>query len=134
MNVIISPSYVKFGKEGKLAEVVNEIGDKRQGVCVLYCMFVEIAVILDQSKFSVLFLMKKKGEACGDFDGRSRPVFKILSMNVRQAVSSSGFSGYSLATLGVKDSLRSMAWSKSHCGGRASKVCSENTSVYSEYC
>ena len=78
--------------------------------------------------------MKKKGEACRDFDGWIHPIFKFSSMNAQQAVSSSGFSGYSLATLGAKDSLRSMVWSKSRRGGRASKVCSENTSVYSEYC
>ena len=50
-------------------------------------------------------------------------------MNVWQATSSSGFSGYNLATLGVKDSLRSMAWSKSRHGGRVLKVCSENMSA-----
>ena len=27
-NVIISPSYVKLGKEGELAKIVNEVGDK----------------------------------------------------------------------------------------------------------
>ena len=73
--------------------------------------------------------MKKKGEACGDLDGWIRPVFRFSSMNAWQAANSLGFSGYSLATLGVKDSLRLMVWSKSHCGGRMSKVYSENTSV-----
>ena len=28
-DVVIPPSYVELGKEGKLAKVVNEIGDKR---------------------------------------------------------------------------------------------------------
>ena len=70
--------------------------------------------------------MKKKGEACRDFDGRICPVFRFSSMNVWQATSSAGFSGYSLATLSVKDSLRLMVWSKSRHGGRMSKVCSEN--------
>ena len=73
--------------------------------------------------------MKKKGEACGDFDGRIRPVFMFSLINAWQAASSSGFNGHNLATLGVKDSLRSMAWSKSRHGGSVSKVCSENTSA-----
>ena len=41
-------------------EVVDEIGDQRQGVCVLYGMFVEIAVVLDRSKFSVLLFDEEK--------------------------------------------------------------------------
>ena len=48
-------------KREKLAEVVDEIGDQRQGVCVLYCMFVEIVVVLDWSKFSVLLFDEEEG-------------------------------------------------------------------------
>ena len=60
-DVVISPSYVEFGKEGKLAKVVDEVGDKRQGVCVLDCMFVKIAIVLDWPKFSILLFDEEKG-------------------------------------------------------------------------
>ena len=92
-------------------------------------MLIEIAVILDRMKFAIFFFDEEKGEACGDFNGLIRPVRRFSSTKILQASSSAGFSRYSLATLSVNDSLRSMAWSKLRCGGRMSKVCSENTSA-----
>ena len=59
-NVVIPPLYVEFGKEGKLAKVVDKVGDKRQGVCVLDCMFVKITIVLDWPKFSILLFDKEK--------------------------------------------------------------------------
>ena len=93
-------------------------------------MLIEIVVILAGRSLPSFFLMKKKGEACRDFDSLICPIRRFLSTKVLQAFSSAGFSRYSLATLGVNDSLRLMAWSKLHCRGRASKVCSEKTSAY----
>ena len=92
-------------------------------------MFIEILVVLNRVKLSVFLFDEEEGGGLQGLDGQIRPVFRFLSMNVWQAVSSSGFSGYSLATLGVKDSVRSMAWSKSCHGGRMLKVCLENTSA-----
>ena len=61
-NFIISPSYVELGKERELAKIVDEVGDKGQGVCVLYSMFIEISVVLDWSKLSVfLFDEEERG-------------------------------------------------------------------------
>ena len=52
--------------------------------------------------------MKKNGEAWGDLDGRIHPVCKFSSIKALQASTSWGFSGYSLATFGMNESLRSM--------------------------
>ena len=77
-NVVISPSYVEFGKEGKLVEIVDEIGDKRQGVCILYCMFVEIAIVLDQLKFSILLFDEEKGGGLWGFRWSNLSCFQIF--------------------------------------------------------
>ena len=64
--------------------------------------------------------MKKNGEACGDFKGKMRPVFRCSSMKALQASFSAGLSRYTLAILGTKESLSSMVWSKGQCGERMS--------------
>ena len=66
-------------------------------------------------------------------DGRIRPVCKLSSTKVLQASTSWGFSGYSLATFGMNELVRSMAWSKLQRGGRVLNICSPNMSAYSEY-
>ena len=64
--------------------------------------------------------MKKNGEACGDFEGKIRPIFGCSSMNALQASFSARLSGYTLAILGTNESLSSMVWSKGQCGGSMS--------------
>ena len=78
LNVIISPPYIELGKERELAKVVDEIGDEGQGVCVLYCMFIEISVVLNWSKLSILLFDKKEERGLWGFGWSDLSCFQVF--------------------------------------------------------
>lgn len=57
------------------------------------------------------FGMKKKGDACGDFNRTICPVFKCSLMKALQVSISWGFREYIFAIFRVKVGRRSMVWS-----------------------
>ena len=72
---------------------------------------------------------KKKGVACGDFDGMMHPVFRCLFMKALQAPFSAGLRGYTFTIFGTKESWSSMVRSNEWWGGRTWYVFSEKTSA-----
>ena len=53
--------YVKFGEDGEVAEIIDEVRDQWQGIGVLDCMFIQVAVVLDWLEFPILLFDKEKG-------------------------------------------------------------------------
>ncbi len=62
-DVVVSPSYVKLGKEGAASKAVDGLGYKRGYVAVLLGPSVDRAIVLDRAEFPVLFFDEE--EICG---------------------------------------------------------------------
>jgi len=62
-DVIVSPSYVKFGEEGSSLELLQDCFDQREGVVVANCLLVQFPIVLDGSEFSILLFDEE--EWCG---------------------------------------------------------------------
>ena len=108
MDVIISPADIKFGENLCSLEFINKVGDKWEGVCITDCVFIDIAVVLTGTDITIL--TKKKGNACGEFEGWILPVLRFLSRKSLIAFCSLGEREYALPILGLKASLRFILW------------------------
>jgi len=73
-NVVISPSYVKLGKQGSSAGLVYELGNQRERVRVSNGPLIQTSVVLDGSEFSILFLNEEEGGGVRTF-GRANIAF-----------------------------------------------------------
>ena len=69
MDIIIPPVNIKFGENFCSLEFVDEIGDEGKEVCIMDSVFIDIVVVMTRVKTTVLFLAKKKGDACKEFKG-----------------------------------------------------------------
>ena len=54
MDIVVSPSDVKFDKQGGFFHVINEFGDEGQGVGISDCMGVQVAIILAWAQGPIL--------------------------------------------------------------------------------
>ncbi len=59
--VIVSPADVEFCIYVRVAEVLNEVHDQREGVLIPDCDGVDLAIILYRSQFAILFTNEEKG-------------------------------------------------------------------------
>src|SRR6266436_5953080 len=55
-DIVVSPSDIKLGEVTRTPESVNEVGDERQRIRILYCLCIQCPVVLDQSETSILLL------------------------------------------------------------------------------
>lgn len=81
--------------------------------------------MLDHSETSFFFLMKKTGDAIGDFDGWIQPDSRFSWMNASNSFCSEGKSGYTLQLDPLGTS--SIAWSQGLVSGSMLKDSLENT-------
>src|ERR1700761_6359566 len=79
------------------------------------------------------FLIKKKGEAIGDFKSLMHPDAKFSSMNASSCTCSSLDSGYTLPVMGLNSGVRSIAWSHGQRSGRESNDSFAKTSLKDQY-
>ena len=63
MNVIIAPSYIELGEMRKLLKIINEVGGKGKWIGIFDGVFIEVRIVLNRAKFSVLLLYEEKGDA-----------------------------------------------------------------------
>ena len=59
-DIIVPPSYIKFGKEGAPSQPVNYLRDEGRDVAVPSGPLVEGAIVQDQAQFPVLLLDKEE--------------------------------------------------------------------------
>src|SRR6201999_4604301 len=79
------------------------------------------------------FLMKKKGEAIGNFESLMRPDAKFSSMNASNCTCSSRDKGYTLPVTGLNSGVSSIAWSHGRRSRRESNDSFANTSLKDQY-
>src|SRR5260221_5549835 len=83
-DIIIPPSYIKFGKEGTASEAINGLRDKRRDVVILLGPTVDRSVVLDGTKFAIFLFDKEEvgGIRAPRFlDGPSPEVFSYKFVN-----------------------------------------------------
>ena len=69
-NIVIAPSYIKFGEIPGSLEASHNIRYQWEGVSVFDHDLVQLSVVLYETKLPSFFLIKKTGEDRGDLDGR----------------------------------------------------------------
>ena len=60
-HVIIFPANIKFGENLCSLEFINKVGDKWEGVCIMDCVFIDIAVVLTGTEITIFLLNKEEG-------------------------------------------------------------------------
>ena len=79
------------------------------------------------------FLIKKKGEAMGNFESLMHPDARFSSMNASNCTCSSRDKGYTLPVTGLNSGVSSIAWSHGRRSGRESKDSFAKTSLKDQY-
>src|ERR1700759_2149529 len=79
------------------------------------------------------FLIKKKGEAIGDFESLMRPDAKFSSIKASSCTCSSRDKGYTLPVMGLNSEVSSIAWSHGWRSGRESNDSFAKTSLKDQY-
>ena len=78
LDIVISPSHIKLGKDLGIFEFVDEVRDQGKGVCISDSMTVKVSVVLTGSEASILFLDEEEGRSLGGFGWVDLPRAKIL--------------------------------------------------------
>jgi hypothetical protein len=60
MNIIISPTDIKFGEQGASAEAIYSLGNKGGNVSVFLSPFVDWAIVLHWSQLSIFLFNKEE--------------------------------------------------------------------------
>ena len=68
-DIVVSPLNVKFGEDFCPLEFINEVGNEWKGVCIMDCVFVNIAVILTRAEVTILLFNKEEGRCLWGIGG-----------------------------------------------------------------
>ena len=68
-DVIVSPSDIKFDENFCPLEIIDEIRNEWKGVCIMDCVFVNIAVILTRAEVTILLFNKEEGRCLWGIGG-----------------------------------------------------------------
>ena len=68
-NVVIAPSNIKLGEQGRVLHIVDQLWDERERISVANGVGVEISIVLAWSQGSVLFGHKEKRRGLWRFRG-----------------------------------------------------------------
>src|SRR5882724_8958985 len=77
-DIVVSPSDIKLGEVARTPESVNEVGDERKWICILYRLCVQRPVVLDQSETSILLLDEEYRSCHWGFGGTDPARCQIL--------------------------------------------------------
>ena len=92
-DIVVPPTNVKLGEVASIFQLVYEVGDKVEGVCVAGGVFIEVVVVLAGVELAVLLLDKEERDAWGELEGQIFPVAKFSSRKSLVAFFLSGESG-----------------------------------------
>ena len=94
VNVVISPTNVKFGEQGGLLHVINEFRNEGEWISIPDSVGVQVAVILAWAKSSILLGYKEEGGGLGGLrrynllqstsTGDDTPVFSLKLLMIHQ--------------------------------------------------
>ena len=66
LDIVVSPSDIKFGEDFRPLEFVDKVGDEGKRVCVMDSVFVDIVVVLTRSETTIfLFDKEERGRLWG---------------------------------------------------------------------
>ena len=77
-NIVISPAYIKLGKDFGVFKFVNEVGNQGEGVCISNSVAIEISVVLARSEASILFFDEEERRGLGGFGWTNFPRAKVF--------------------------------------------------------
>ena len=60
MDIVISPMNVELGENLCPLEFINKVGDEWEGVCIMDCVFINIAIVLTGAETTVLLFNKEE--------------------------------------------------------------------------
>ena len=77
-DIVISPLYVKLGKDLGIFEFVDEIRDQGEGIRVSNSMAVKVLVVLARSEAAILFLDEEERGSLWGFGRTDFPRAKVF--------------------------------------------------------
>ena len=63
MHIVVPPLHIKFGEYFCSLEFINEVGNERERIGILNCVFIEIAIVLAWLE-PTIFLLHKEERGC----------------------------------------------------------------------
>ena len=78
VDIVVPPSDIKLGEDLGIFEFVNEVRDKREGVCVSDGVFIEVSIVLAWSESAILFLDKEERRSLRRFGWVDFPRTKVF--------------------------------------------------------
>ena len=60
VNIVIPSTNIKFCEVTSVFQLIDQVGDKGEGVYILSSMFIEVLVILARMEFAILLLNKEE--------------------------------------------------------------------------
>ena len=82
VNAVISPANIEFCEVTSIFQLVYKVRDKREGVCVVSGVFIEVVVVLAGMKFAILLFDKEEGGCLGGVGGPDFSCSKVLFKEV----------------------------------------------------
>ena len=61
LDIVISPVNIEFGEDFRSLEFVDKVRDEGEGVCVMYCVLIDVVIVLTGIKTTILLFNKKEG-------------------------------------------------------------------------
>ena len=68
-NVVVTPTDIELGEQGRLLHVINQLQNKGKGISVANSVTIEVAVILTGAQHPVLLGYEKEWRGLGRFGG-----------------------------------------------------------------
>ena len=68
-NVVIAPSNIKLGEQGRVLHIIDQLWDEGERISVANSVGVEISIVLARSQGSILFGHKEKRRGLWGFRG-----------------------------------------------------------------
>ena len=78
VDIIISPTNIKFSEVASVFQLVHEVGDERERVGIMSGMFIEISVILAGVEFAILLFNKEERGCLGGIRRSNLSSSKVL--------------------------------------------------------
>ena len=78
LNIIVSPVYNEFGKDLCILDLINEFGDQREGITVLYGQGIEFPIVLNRSEITQLLFDEEEGGRNWQFRGTDATSLEVF--------------------------------------------------------
>ena len=77
-NIVISPSYIKFGEDTGVFEFVDQFSEEGKGIGISNSMFIQVTVVLTGAEFSIPLLYEEEWGCLGRVGRANFPRFNVF--------------------------------------------------------